>query len=204
MRKICMLIFLSMISVNGFGASQTVHVCFNHAVCQEQGEGTPCGTNGTCKLIDGCYQCAYSPGGNVAISPITRCRLTNCELSDADKQWEEAGVDNLYQRASSCYYEYSLEANACVENREYERACASGYYVQNTFGGLGRWYTQCVKCPTVTKGNNPQSGDIQHGDITLNTSTSVTSCYLPKSDTQYEDASGTFVVTGDKCNATSQ
>jgi len=27
---------------------------------------------------------------------------------------------------------------------------------------------------------------------------------VPKSDTQYEDASGTFVVTGDKCNATSQ
>jgi len=193
-----MVIFLSMISVNGFGASETGITCVDSMSCEGKKEGASCGTNKTCKKINECLRCTTA---NNFVANTKICAQLSCDASNFDSDWKE-DKDNRYRKVNGCSLEYDELTESCVETPTYQYACKSGYYVklnrrQKTVG--------CVQCPAIKQGDYQAiSGDIQQGNITLNTSTSVTSCYLPKSDTKYTDDSGTFVVTGDKCNATSQ
>ncbi len=194
MRKIWIYIFINMICIDGFADDYQHITCFHHQQCELAGAGATCGANGkgTCiKDRNGCWTCQYVQ----AITPGTVCVGLPCTLEDSEKQWEsESETSHLYRRPTEC--SYKIESGKCVKQYTYEYACASGYRVRQR-----SMLVSCINCPPIVSGPSPQSGTIDYNGIKLNTSTSVTSCYLPASNNEYSDNTGYFVVATGGCYA---
>ena len=132
---------------------------------------------------------------------ISTCRGA-CLLTDDEKKWEKYDDDGLYGVPTICRNMYDQTLKDCERVLSgYVWACETGYYLKNE-SVLGSSVVSCVKCPTIKTINDGDvastctNSAIEDGTVCLNTSTSMSSCYL-KSGGEYTDDTGTFELAGD-------